>query len=50
LAVLIIVAILFGLAALIGAVAIALGWVADTTQPVRRWYPAAPDPDPCPID
>jgi hypothetical protein len=38
-----IVAVLFAIAAFIGAVAIALGWVADSTQPVRRWYPPAPD-------
>lgn len=43
----IIVAVLFSLAAFMGAVAIALGWVVDSTQSVRGWYPAGPDPEPC---
>jgi hypothetical protein len=43
---LVIVAVLFVLAAIAGAVAIALGWVVDSTQPVRGWYPAGPDPEP----
>jgi hypothetical protein len=38
-----IVAVLFAIAAFLGAVAVTLGWVADSTQAVRRWYPAAPD-------
>jgi hypothetical protein len=28
------------------AIAVALGWVPDTTQPGRGWYPAGPDPEP----
>jgi hypothetical protein len=28
------------------AVAVALGWAPDTTQPARFWYPAGPDPEP----
>jgi hypothetical protein len=43
-----IVAASFILAAIIGAALIALGWVPDTTQAGRHWYPAAPDPDPLP--
>jgi hypothetical protein len=50
LAMLTIVAASFILAAIIGAALIALGWVSDTTQAGRRWYPAAPDPEPCRSD
>jgi hypothetical protein len=25
---------------------VALGWVPNTTQPVKHWYPAGPDPEP----
>ena len=46
LAMLTVVFVSYALAALIGAIAIALGWVADTRQPGRRWYPAGRDPDP----
>jgi hypothetical protein len=41
-----IVAVLFSLAALIGVALVALGWVPDTRQPGRLWYPTASDPDP----
>lgn len=33
-----------GIAGLV--VAIALGWVPDTTRRGRFWYPAGPDPEP----
>ena len=46
LAMLVIVAVLFAMAAFAAAVAIALGWVVDSTQPGRYWYPAGPDPEP----
>jgi hypothetical protein len=41
-----IVVVLLGLAAVAGAIAVAFGWVPDTTQPGRYWYPAGPDPEP----
>ena len=40
-------AIVFIAVGLLGlAVAVALGWTADTTRPVRYSYPAGPDPEP----
>ncbi len=42
-----IVFLIVGLAGLAGlALAIALGWTADTTRPVRFWYAAGPEPEP----
>lgn len=46
----IVVVFLVVLAAVMGGVAVVLGWVADTTQPGRLWYPAGPDPEPWRVD
>ncbi|HEX6870504.1 MAG TPA: hypothetical protein VF163_05350 [Micromonosporaceae bacterium] len=40
------IAILIALGVTLLALLIGLGWVPDTTQPVKGWYPAGPDPEP----